>query len=115
MVTPEDGIARFENLPLGKTYYVFELDDSGRPVPDGETRIISGMPCSAFGGGTAVALSPEHPGGEAEITNRINYAELPETGGSGTAPYTAAGIAIMALSGTVLFFKRRSRRERKRA
>ena len=53
-----------------------------------------------------------------EITNTKKPTEsvgLPETGGSGTAPYTAAGIAIMALSGTVLFFKRRSRRERKRA
>lgn len=53
-----------------------------------------------------------------EITNTKKPTEsvgLPETGGSGTAPYTAAGIAIMALSGTVLFFKRRSRCERKRA
>lgn len=46
------------------------------------------MPCSAFGGGTAVALSPEHPGGEAEITNRINYAELPETGGMARTRFT---------------------------
>ncbi len=87
-ITPEDGIVRFEGLTLGKTYYVFELDDSGRPVLNGETRIISGMPCSAFGGGTAVALSSEHPGGEAEITNRINYAELPETGGHGAGAFT---------------------------
>lgn len=42
--------------------------------------------------------------------------ELPESGGTGTKPYTAAGIAIMLLSGTTtLYFKRRSRRERKHA
>ena len=109
MVTPEDGIARFENLPLGKTYYVFELDDSGRPVPNGETRIISGMPCSAFGGGTAVALSPEHPGGEAEITNRINYAELPETGGHGAHAIYAAGGVLLACALTLLLLQKRRR------
>lgn len=41
--------------------------------------------------------------------------ELPETGGEGTKPYTAVGMAIMMLSGTTLYFKRRSRRERKNA
>lgn len=106
-ITPEDGIVRFEGLTLGKTYYVFELDDSGRPVPDGETRIISGMPCSAFGGGTAVALSPEHPGGEAEITNRINYAELPETGGHGAHAIYAAGGVLLACALTLLLLQKR--------
>ena len=108
-ITPEDGIVRFEGLTLGKTYYVFELDDSGRPVPDGETRIISGMPCSAFGGGTAVALSPEHPGGEAEITNRINYAELPETGGHGAHAIYAAGGVLLACALTLLLLQKRRR------
>ncbi len=108
-ITPEDGIVRFEGLTLGKTYYVFELDDSGRPVPDGETRIISGMPCSAFGGGTAVALSPEHPGGEAEITNRINYAELPETGGHGAHAIYAAGGMLLACALTLLLLQKRRR------
>ena len=108
-ITPEDGIVRFEGLTLGKTYYVFELDDSGRPVPDGETRIISGMPCSAFGGGTAVALSSEHPGGEAEITNRINYAELPETGGHGAHAIYAAGGVLLACALTLLLLQKRRR------
>ena len=41
--------------------------------------------------------------------------ELPDTGGGGTKPYTAAGLAIMSLTGTIYFFKRRGRRERKSA
>lgn len=54
-----------------------------------------------------------------KLTNAVREqepVELPETGGTGTKPYTAAGIAIMLLSGTTtLYFKRRSRRERKHA
>ena len=107
-ITPEDGIARFENLPLGKTYYVFELDDSGNPVQNGEMKIISGTPFTAFGGGTEIVLSPENPGGEAEITNRIHYAELPETGGAGLRAIYAAG-GLLTMAGAALLLQKRRR------
>ena len=100
-VTPEDGAAQFSGLTLGKTYYVFELDDRGTPVPDGEAALISGTPYTVFGGGAAVPLSPEHPSGEAAITNRINYAELPETGGRGTGIFYVLG-AFLTMAGTAL-------------
>lgn len=100
-VTPEDGAAQFSGLTLGKTYYVFELDDRGKPVADGETARISGTPYTVLGGGTAVYLSPEHPGGEAAITNRLNYVELPETGGRGTGIFYALG-AFLTMAGAAL-------------
>ena len=46
-------------------------------------------------------LSPEHPSGEAAITNRINYAELPETGGRGTGIFYVLG-AFLTMAGTAL-------------
>ena len=106
-VTPEGGVVRFEALPLEKTYYVFELDDSGKPVQEGETKIISGTPFTAFGGGTGVALSPDSPGGKAEITNRINYAELPETGGVGSGAIYAAGSLLLLAGAALLLLQKR--------
>ena len=108
-VTPEDGAAHFTGLPLGKTYFVFELDDSGKPVPNGASRIVSGAPYTVLGGGAAVTLTSEQPEGSAEITNRINYAELPETGGSGPGLLYAAG-AFLTLSGAALLLLRNRRR-----
>ena len=108
-VTPEDGAAHFTGLPLGKTYFVFELDDSGKPVPDVASRIVSGAPYTVLGGGAAVTLTSEQPEGSAEITNRINYAELPETGGSGPGLLYAAG-AFLTLSGAALLLLRNRRR-----
>ncbi len=106
-VTPEGGVVRFEALPLEKTYYVFELDDSGKPVQEGETKIISGTPFTAFGGGIGVALSPDSPGGKAEITNRINYAELPETGGAGSGVIYAAGSFLLLAGAALLLLQKR--------
>ena len=108
-VTPEDGLVRFENLTLDKTYYVFELDDSGRPVPDGETGSISGTPFIALGGGCKIELSSEHPGGEAIITNRINYAELPETGGHGAGIFYVLG-AFLTMGAAALLLQKKYRR-----
>ena len=107
-VTPEDGAAHFTGLTLGKTYYVFELDDSGKPVPDGASRIVSGAPYTVFGGGAAVTLTSEHPEGSAGITNRINYAELPETGGSGSGIFYTLG-AFLTLAGAALLLLRNRR------
>ena len=60
-------------------------------MPDGASRIVSGAPYTVLVGGAAVTLTSEQPEGSAEITNRINYAELPETGGSGPGLLYAAG------------------------
>lgn len=106
-VTPEDGAALFNDLTLGKTYYVFELDDRGKPVADGGAAVVSGTPYTVFGGGTAVHLSSEHPGGEAAITNRINYAELPETGGRGTGIFYVLGAFLMMGGAALLLLQKR--------
>ena len=59
------------------------------------------LPSGLPSGGAAVPLSPEHPSGEAAITNRINYAELPETGGRGTGIFYVLG-AFLTMAGTAL-------------
>lgn len=109
-VTPEDGLARFTGLTIGKTYYVFELDDSGAPIRDGSSAIVSGTPFTVFGGGAEVTLSPDSPVGEVTITNRAGYAELPETGGIGSGILCAAGGLQAVGAALLLVRKKRPRR-----
>lgn len=68
---------------------------------------------------TIYCIDSANPG-SAEVTIKNTEKEspgieLPETGGTGTKPYTTAGMAIMLLSGATIYFKRRSRHERKNA
>lgn len=43
-------------------------------------------------------------------TNETSSVELPETGGTGTKPYTAAGFSLIATSAAIMFIRRRKRR-----
>ena len=45
--------------------------------------------------------------GELVITNQSNGYVLPETGGAGTIPYTAGGLALLALAGLMYSTLRR--------
>ena len=66
----------------------------------------------------SLILVHNHPSGEAAITNRINYAELPETGGRGTwifyvlgAFLTMAGAALLLLQKRCSFCRMTRRRQ----
>lgn len=109
-VTPAGGTAVFTGLTIGKTYYVFELDDSGKAVHDGSPAIISGTPFTVLGGGEAVTLSADQPAGAVSITNRISYAELPETGGAGSGMLYAIGGVQAAGAALLLAGKKRAYR-----
>ena len=49
---------------------------------------------------------------KADVKNRmVSQYELPKTGGSGTAPYMAGGLALMAASLLCGYCKKRRRKE----
>ena len=92
---------------MGKTYYVFELNDQGKPIPHGQPGTVGGVPFVVSYDSTEITVTAQASVGEVTVTNRLNYAELPRTGGSGTAGFTALGILLVAASLTLFAVKRR--------
>ena len=99
--------AKFTDVAFGKTYYVFELNDQGEPIPGGQPGTVGGVPFVVSYDSTGITVTAQAPGGKVTVTNRLNYAELPRTGGSGTAGFTVLGILLIAASLTLFAVKRR--------
>ena len=100
--------AKFTNLELGKRYYIYELNDAGRPIRDGVTAMVDGKRFSVrYTSGPEVVI-PEGGAAAVTVTNSVSYPELPETGGTGTERYTALGLLLSA-SALLLLWKRRRR------
>lgn len=110
-VTPANGAAVFTNVEFGKTYYVYELDDEGNPIRSGKEGNVGGIPFVVSYDKTEISVSADSSTGEIIVTNRMNYAELPSTGGTGTLPYTAGGVLFLSAAIYLLYYKLRRRKE----
>lgn len=100
--------AKFTNLDLKKTYYVFEFDDEGKPIKDSTTAAtVNKMeyftsyenPQTAgatTGGNSAVS------GGTVTVTNQIRVKELPSTGSYGSLIYRLAGTILILFAGLLM-------------
>ena len=104
---PADGIVRFDGLKIGGTYYVYELDSSGRPIANGSTAVIGGKPFLVSGSGVAVTLGKDAPTGAVTVTNCVAYPALPMTGGAGPEPFLLAGGLLSAGAAGALALRRR--------
>ena len=97
--------AKFTNLELSKTYYVFELDDNGNPIKDSTTvATVNKMeyftsyenPKTAgatTGGNSAVS------GDTVTVTNQTRVKELPSTGSYGPLIFRLAGAVLIFFAG----------------
>ena len=99
-----DSICKFTNLDVDaknpKTYYVYELDDDGKPIKDSKVHTINGKEFYTSYGKNEVSN-----GGTVTITNQNRTKQLPSTGSSGTLCYRLAGITLMLL-GSLLMLKK---------
>ena len=100
--------AKFTNLDLTKTYYVFELDDSGNPIKDSATvATVNKMEyfTSYENKTTADAASKRNSavsGDTVTVTNQSRVKELPSTGSYGSLIYRLAGTILILFAGLLV-------------
>lgn len=94
---------KFTGLEVGKTYYVYELDDSGAPILPGNEGIASAMPFVVSYENNAVKVEEQLT--TVKVTNRMNYQQLPSTGGNGIFGIWLLGV-VLILSGGVMLDRR---------
>lgn len=98
---------KFVDLELGKTYYVFELDDKEQPIKDSSTvAIVNRMEyltsyAITKADGTTTEPNSATNGDTVTVTNQSRVNKLPSTGSCGVLIYRLVG-AILILFAVVL-------------
>ena len=104
----------FTNLKLGQTYYIYELDYKGQPIRNGQTAIVDGKQFDvSYSSGSNSVTIPDNGNisdknvAKVTVTNKVNYPELPETGGSGTTLIYIIGAVFVLVAAVLLALKRK--------
>lgn len=116
-VTPESGTAKFTNLTLGGTYYIYELDNSSQPISGNTLATVNGANfLVTYSNGPAVTIPGSGTAAVAvTVTNQVCYPELPHTGGAGTTLYTKGGVLLTASAMFLLLYYHTKRRKEESA
>ena len=112
-VTPESGTAKFTNLTLGGTYYIYELDDSSQPISGNVPATVNSSSfLVTYTNGPAVTVPADGSAADTvTVTNQVCYPELPNTGGAGTIPYTIGGFLLLTGAAFLLLYHHTKRRK----
>ena len=112
-VTPESGTAKFTNLTLGGTYYIYELDDSSQPISGNVPATVNSSSfLVTYTNGPAVTVPADgSAAATVTVTNQVCYPELPHTGGAGTIPYTIGGFLLLTGAVFLLLYHHTKRRK----
>lgn len=112
-VTPESGTAKFTNLTLGGTYYIYELDDSSQPISGNVPATVNSSSfLVTYPNGPAVTVPADgSAAATVTVTNQVCYPELPHTGGAGTIPYTIGGFLLLTGAAFLLLYRHTKRRK----
>lgn len=85
---------KFINLDLGKTYYVYELDDQNNPIKDSGVHVINRLEyITSYSTNNAV-----QNGATVTVTNQSRVKQLPSTGSYGTLIYRISGAMLVLAS-----------------
>ena len=97
--------AKFTNLDLTKTYYVYELDDKGNPIKDSNTvATVNNMEyftsyATTKTAGATTGVNSAVSGNTVTVTNQIRVKELPSTGSYGPLIFRLAGAVLIFFAG----------------
>lgn len=104
--------AKFTDVTLGTPYYVYELDDNGNAILPEKDAISNKIPFVVSYSDNPITVTGDAPG-TVTVTNRINYPELPQTGGVGTGVFRVSGAAAALLAGIILAGREGRKRKRR--
>ena len=94
--------AKFKNLALNTTYYVFELDDNNQPIKVSKEATINKQQYTVkYSSTNNTSVNAAICGDTVTVTNQNHIKELPSTGSCGVLIYRLAG-AILILFAVVL-------------
>lgn len=101
---------KFVDLDTGTTYYVFELDDEGRPIKDSTTvAIVNGMEYFTSYATTNSESTTEpnsaSNGDTVTVTNQSRVNKLPSTGSCGVLIYRLAGAILILFAGVLMLMR----------
>lgn len=96
--------AKFTNLDLSTTYYVFELDDKGNPIKDSSTAAtVNDMEYltsyATTNTDSATGVNSAVSGNTVTVTNQSRVKELPSTGSYGPLIFRLAGAVLIFFAG----------------
>ena len=96
---------------MGKTYYVFELDDSGNPIKDSTTvATVNGMEYITSytitkADSTTTGSNSATNGDTVTVTNQSRVNKLPSTGSCGVLIYRLAGVILILFAVVLMLMK----------
>lgn len=97
--------AKFTNLDLTRTYYVFEIDDEGNPIKNSSTAaIVNDMEyltsyATTKTDSATTGVNSAVSGDTVTVTNQIRVKELPSTGSYGPLIFRLAGAVLIFFAG----------------
>lgn len=101
--------AKFKNLDLNTTYYVFELDDKNQPIKDSSrVAIVNGMEYFTSYTTTKTGATESNSatnGDTVTVTNQSRVNKLPSTGSCGVLIYRLAGAILILFAGVLMLMK----------
>lgn len=102
----EQDAPKFINLELGKTYYIYELDDRGYPIVGNQAASVDGRTFTvSYPDGNTVQVDCDDDGNVAAssrlrvtVSNKARVFALPKTGDMGAGRFRAAGAVLTGLA-----------------
>lgn len=109
--------ARFGNIELNKTYYVYELDSNGQPIDASQEAIVNTMNYQVVYKTNGKTTNSAQNGDTVIVTNKSRTKILPSTGSIGNLIYRMSGTALVvvgAISLSIIDKKRKKESRKKR-
>lgn len=101
---------KFINLELGKKYYVFELDDTGRPITNTSQEVtVNKLPYVVDYEVNEDSTSEAFVGDQVIVTNSLRTKKLPSSGSRLTQIFRQLGLVMVATSFIVLLIVYKNR------